>query len=208
MSTTRDDLARALADVRRAYRLLQVYHRRLCDLLQLLDDTLGAAGLSFERWDPINVWRLPRAKKPFFRPETWAWDLTPAYQVGCAWEQAAKGHARRVDVHCIGDTGYVTSSEGEPDPATFKDAEQCATELHVGLWTARAKRADWNSAWVEVHQRPGWDDGQVHAVDVEGVEHTFQALRVDIADLCDPEAVRARLLDPITQWLAETAAAR
>lgn len=203
MSTTRDDLARALCDVRRAYRLLQVYHRRLCDLLQLVDGALTAAGLEFDRWEPINVWRLPRGKKPFFRPETWSWDLTPAYQVRCVWEQAVKGRARRVVIEHIGDTGYTTNSEGEPDPGTFKDAGQSATELRVGLWTARAKRADWDQAWVEVHRIPDWDDGRVHAVAVEGVEHTYRHLAADIADLCDAAAVKEKLLDPIEQWLAE-----
>jgi hypothetical protein len=202
MSTTRDDLSRALCDVRRSYRLLQVYQRRLCDLLQLVDGVLAAAGLEFDRWYPINVARPPRARKPFWSG-TWAWDFTPIYQVRCSWEQATKGRARRVDIDCIADTAYVTNSEGEPDPSTFKDADQSATELHVGLWTARAKRADWNNAWAQVSQLPDWDDGGAHAVLVDGVEHTCRVFRVDIADLVDPEAVRAKLLDPIEQWLAE-----
>lgn len=202
MSTTRDDLARALCDVRRAYRLLQVYQRRLCDLLQLADGVLATAGLEFERWDPINVARPPRGRKPFWSG-TWAWDFTPIYQVRCAWKQAMKGSARRVVIECFADTAYITSSEGEPDPSTFKDASQSATELRVGLWRARAKRANWDQAWVEVHKLPNWADGHVHTVDLEGVEHSFQEHRIDVADLCDPEAVQEKLLRPIEEWLVE-----
>jgi hypothetical protein len=201
MSVSRDDLTRVLSDVRRAYRLLQVYHRRLCDLLDSLHDVLAGGGLAFDRWEPMNVWRLPKPKTPFFRPEQWAWDLTPAYQVRCAWEQAAKGRSRRVIVEAIADTGYTASDEGEPEPSAFKDAEQCATELRVILWTARAKRADWDAAWQKVEQIADPNDGESHAVDVDGVEHTCRCLRVDVADLVDAQAVREKLLDPVEEWL-------
>ncbi|HSN99434.1 MAG TPA: hypothetical protein VLS89_14160 [Candidatus Nanopelagicales bacterium] len=207
MSTTRDDLARSLADVRRAYRLVQLYHRRLCDLLQTVDDTLTRGGLEFDRWDPQNVARLPKAGKPFFRPEHWAWDLTPAYQVRCSWEQATKGQSRRVDLDLIADTGFAPTGEGEPDPGAFVDAERSATELHVGLWTARAKRAAWGEAWTRLEAFQDVFDGKPHTVDIDGVGHTFRHLRVDVADLVDAQAMKARLLDPIEQWLREPGSA-
>ena len=98
-----------------------------------------------------------------------------------------KGSARRVVIECFADTAYITSSEGEPDPSTFKDASQSATELRVGLWRARAKRANWDQAWVEVHKLPNWADGHVHTVDLEGVEHSFQEHRIDVAAIVESQ---------------------
>jgi hypothetical protein len=47
------------------------------------------------------------------------------------------------------------------------------------------------------------NDGQSHAVDVDGVEHTYRRLRVDVADLVDAQAAREKLLDPVEEWLKQ-----
>jgi hypothetical protein len=109
MSSTSFDLPDALANVRRAYRLLHAYHRRLCDLLQLVHESVGKAGLEFESWEPLNVARLPRSATPFF--ENWAWDLTPAYQVRCVWrdghqDKTKEKLVRRVVIDAFADSGW------------------------------------------------------------------------------------------------------
>ncbi|WP_044240347.1 hypothetical protein [Chondromyces apiculatus] len=196
-----EDLAPALADVRRAYRLLQVYHRRVCDLLQTFDEAVTAQGLAFVDWGPLNVYRLPKRRKPFFRPEIWAWDLTPAYQVRCTWEQSTKGHARCVIVEVIADTGYTTVNDGEPDPATFQDESASATEIHVGLWSAHTKRVDWKAAQTLLKSVQGWEQGGPHLVSVGGIQHAYERLRLDMAALTTMDAVRQQMITPVTDWL-------
>jgi hypothetical protein len=204
MSMESSDLARALCDVRRAYRLLQAYHRRLCDLLQTTDETLARQGLTFSHWEPINVARLPKRKSPFFRPTTWAWDFTPIYQVRCSWEKAEKGRSRCVVIEAVADTGFNAGEDGEPDPSRFNDVEKCATELWIALYTARTDKPDWGAAWNKIEQLPDYYDGRAHTVKVGGAEHTYQYRTVNLAELVDEGAVKAKLLAFLEAWLKET----
>ncbi|AKT36094.1 hypothetical protein [Chondromyces crocatus] len=203
MSTQIEDLSCALTDVRRAYRLLQVYHRRLCDLLHAIDETLRAEGMEFSRWEPKNVARLPKATKPFFGPDRWAWELTPAYQVECIWDLATKGRARRVIVEAIGDSGYNPVDDGEPDPARFMDESQAATELHLGLWSAPTKRIDWDAARAVLERMQGWDQEGAQTLVVGGVDVRFQRLRVDLAQLVDVQAEHEKITGPLESWLRQ-----
>jgi hypothetical protein len=206
MSTTRNELAAALADIRRAYRLVQTYQRRLWDLLGRVDDALSHAGLPFKRWMPMNVWAPPKPGTRFF-VDRWAWDFVPAYQIGCEWEQieAERNVARRVFVIATADTGYDATSKGEPDPAAFKPPEECATMLRVGLWTAATRSPDWEEA---VRERGGENkvrEGQSYTLSVKGTKYTYQFFLLDVADLVDAATVKTTLLQPIEAWLAKTA---
>jgi len=202
MSTERAYLAAALTDVRRSYRLVQSYQRRLWDLLQSLDEVLSGAGLPFERWTPMNVWSPPKTGTRFF-VERWAWDFIPAYQIGCEWQgtDAPKNLTRRVFVIATADTGYDATSQGEPDPAQFKPAEECATVLRVGLWTASTGSPDWNEA---LQARKAQSERESYTMTVEGTTYTCQIVHVDVADLVDETAVRTRVLEPIQSWLGTT----
>lgn len=206
MSTTHNQLAAALTDVRRAYRLVQTYQRRLWDLLRGVDDLLSRAGLPFVRWQPMNVNSPPKPGTRFF-VDRWAWDFVPAYQIGCEWQQieTKKKLARRVFVMATADTGYDATSEGEPDPAGFKPAEECATMLRIGLWTAPTTSPDWDEA---VRERGGENKlraGQSHTLNVKGTKYTYMFFLLDVADLVDEVSVKVKLLQPIDAWLAKTA---
>jgi hypothetical protein len=204
MSTQSSDLHRALSEVRRAFRLLHVYHRRLCDLLQTIDETLSRSGLAFQRWSPINVLWLPDGTSPFFRPDKWAWDLSPSYQVLCEWKGAHGDQVRRVVFECVADTGYNTTGGGEPDASRFDDVERCITELRVNMWTARGTDADWGAASKEVGELPDKYDGRAHAVRVGGVDLTYARYAVDAAELVDESAVHAKLCAPLEAWLKDS----
>ncbi|WP_437291028.1 hypothetical protein [Sorangium sp. So ce406] len=200
MSEKNLDLAGALADVRRAYRLLHAYHRRLCDLLQLTDEFLTERGFEFERWVPINVARLPQSTKPFFRPETWAWDLTPAYQVECVWWGSISGTHYKIHIHAIADTGYDDSRDGEPDPTSFRSAETAASELRIGLYRTRAKKPDWSSVWEKLSRIKDRKNGAEHKVRVGVDEYTHRYFDLNLAALGDEGAVKEKLLLPLDEW--------
>jgi hypothetical protein len=96
-------------------------------------------------------------------------------------------------------------SRDEPDPASFKPAEECATMLRVGLWTAATSSPDWDEA---VRERGGENkvrEGQTYTLKLKGTEYTYQFFLVDIADLVDEPAVKAKFLQPIEDWLANLA---
>jgi hypothetical protein len=209
MSITRDELSKALVDVRNAYRLLHAYHRRLCDLLQSVDETVSKAGLRFEQWDCANVAALA-STKPFFVPYNYAWDLTPGYQIRPQWTDQPKKKAnrkdseRRVVIEAHADTGYDDSMGGEPDPTKFKPTDQVTTELRINLSTAGTSTPDWDAVTKKILAPPGMYDGQLHTINVEGVDYTYQYFEVDVAELVDDAAVKAKLLAPIEAWLSAT----
>lgn len=203
MSEKKDELAAALVDVRRAYRLLHAYHRRLQDLLHTTHDFLIKEGFEFESWGPINVARLPQSTKPFFGSH-WGWDLTPGYQVQCIWRRSRDKSSHRIFLHAIADTGYQTSAEGEPNPATFDSAETSRSEIRVGLYRTGTTEPDWGAAWNLLSVKPDRKNGEEHVVVVDKNEYAHRYFDVDLVDLGDENAVREKLLEPIGVWIARS----
>jgi hypothetical protein len=199
MNDKKNELAAALMDVRRAYRLLHAYHRRLQDLFQCLDDVLVPKGIHFKHWRSSNVDRLPKKSKPFFR--NWAWDLTPAYQMSCVWEGVNRKHTYSIGIDAIADTGYNASGDGEPDPSRFKSADHCGSELQIGFWRTTAKEPDWGAAWTQIEKRD-WSNGDIHAATVVRAEYLYRYETVNLVDLVDEHAVREKLLEPLRVWIA------
>lgn len=203
MSTHAQTLPAALADVRRAYRLVQAYQRRLCDLFQLIDEELVEKHqFQFWLWDPFHASRPTQRKTRFFRPKTWAWDLSPGYQVQCQWTATVKKRTRRVAILAIADTGFGDTGTPEPDPGKFAPVEECGTELLIGLWTAETSQPDWDTAWERMQQVKDYFDGKSHQVTVDGKAYVYESRNVSVVDLVDEAAVRAKLLGPIDDWLS------
>lgn len=200
MNDKNDELAAALVDVRRAYRLLHAYHQRLQDLLHTTHDFLLGDGFEFEHWSPINVARLPQSTKPFFGSH-WGWDLTPGYQVQCIWRRSKNKSSHRIHVHAIADTGYNASAEGEPNPATFESAEISRSEIRVGMYRASTTKPDWRGAWEQLSEKADRKNGDVHRVMVDKVEYAHRYFDVDLVELSDEQAVKDKLLEPIRVWI-------
>ena len=205
MSIQREELSKALVDVRNAYRLLHAYHKRTCDLFQTVNETVAKAGLRFERWDPVNVNAL-KPKQPFFAPYNYAWDLTPGYQIQPQWSDKPKkgaksGRARRIVLAAIADTGYDNPEGIDPDPAKFKPSEEVATQIWIRFWTAATPAPTWVDAAAKLETLPTPYDGDVKTLKIKGVDYTYQYSEVDVADLVDDAAVKTKLLAPIEAWL-------
>ena len=204
MNDKKTELAAALVDVRRAYRLLHGYQRRVNDLFYAAHEFLIKQGLEFESWGPLNVWSLPRKNTPFFRPETWAWDLTPAYQVECVWRRSKNEVHHKIHIHAIADTGYNDSDEGEPNPAKFEPAEASRSELRIGLYRTRTTKPDWSGAWEKFSVIANRKGGDIHRVNVAQDEYAHRYFDIDLAELGDEHAVKEKLLRPIEEWSAST----
>lgn len=205
MTISSKELADALVDVRKAYRLIHAYQQRIWDLLRTTDRLLSDAGLPFQRWQPQNVLPPPRGGTRFFT-DRWVWDFIPAYQLSCQWQGTNRKtkFTRRVYLIAIADTGYDPNCKGEPDSKNFEDAEKSRTELSVGLWTATTPSPDWNEAWAAIQKSKHAHDGKTHSVTIKGTTYTYRYLRIDVAELIDDEAVKTRLRAPIEAWLDKT----
>lgn len=194
------DLRAALTDVRRAFRLVYAYQRRVSDLLAELSATLDANGLQFHEWSPHLYGPPTRSGTEFFRADRWAWDMLPGYSPRCEWRsEAAMVVVRRVVMVVRADSGF-RSQYGEPDPQGFVPAEDATSDLKIGLWRASTKVEDWEAAVKAVHALPDVFDGKEHTARVGAVEVAYRLLVVDLADLPDAGAVRTKLLDPLTSW--------
>ncbi len=198
------DLKAALTDVRRAFRLIYAYQRRVSDILAEVSAALDANGLKFFEWSPHLFGPPARSGTEFFRADRWAWDMMPGYSPRCEWRsEAVAVSVRRVVLVVRADSGFRTQY-GEPDPQDFVSVEDATSDLRVGLWRASAKVEDWEMAVKTVHALPDVFDGKERAARVGPAEVAYRHLAVELADLPDAAAVRTRLLDPLTAWAKST----
>ena len=209
MTESKLDLAAALTDVRRAYRLIYAYQRRVSDLLQEVSSTLGARGLEFYWWEANLFGGVGRGGTPFFAAGRWAWDMLPGYAPHCDWRSAAGPDQRRVVVVIRADTGFL-AKQGEPDPATFAQVEASRSELQIFLCRAtggtlapdayNAWDQTWADAWETVKGLGDLRDGRDHVGVIGPAQFTYRYIGIDIAQLPDAAAVRSKLIDPLVEW--------
>ena len=204
--TTSKELETALIDVRRAYRLLHAYHRRLCDLLEIVDERLAKTGFEFDRWQPHHAALPAKASKRFFASDRWAWDLAPSYQLQCEWIATSTKLTRRVVIIAVADTGFDDSCDGEPDPEHFGQVEGATSELGLGLWTADSQKPAWGAAWERFERLPNAHDGREHAVVADGTRYTRKYQTLGLSMLDSESAVKERLLGPVAEWASASAA--
>lgn len=206
------DLGAALTDVRRAYRLIYAYQRRLSDLLQEVSSTLAAQGLEFYWWEAQLFGGVGRGGTPFFASGRWAWDMLPGYAPHCDWRSAAGLDQKRVVVVTRADTGFL-AKQGEPDPANFVPVESSHSELQIFLCRAKGVTLSptaydawdqaWDAAWETVKGLPNLRDGHDHVGVIGPAQFTYRYIAIDLAGLPDAAAVRAKLIDPLVAWASE-----
>lgn len=113
METTMTDLA----TIRRAYRYVVAYERRVLDAITNVDKTVREAGFIPHRW-----WPLYRAFPSHnWAPDRWAWDHIPCYAFRVKWHIGASNTAgnKYVLVDHVADTAFEQKRLGdsvEPDP--------------------------------------------------------------------------------------------
>lgn len=141
------NLAAALVDVRRAYRLLWSYQRRVLDTIGLIAGEFDT--LSFATWQPTDF--FPPAKRSVNPGDHWAADLLPL--MGADFFYLPQGHDRSLAqkgqwmlaINVTSDSGYQIE-EPEPDPGDFEAAEMCESALSIYIVKSLAERP---VRWVE-----------------------------------------------------------
>lgn len=215
------DLKQKLVNVRRANRLLADYHKRVLDILQMVQaeaESVPGLRLKFQHWQPVHHAHIERQhKNPLGH---WAWDFSPLFATWFRWTSEGEEGPRRagqvaVFAQHVTDTGY----EGPPvrrgpDPARFRPAEECETSLH--LWIFALVQGTLPATWDQIeHAFEAGDspfddmDEVVHDLELPGLPATtagtllrYVGWTVSMADLPDEPAVHARVLAPLAARLA------
>ena len=100
----------------------------------------------------------------------------------------------------VADTGFEKVGH-EPDPSAFAAAEDCGTQMWIGLWASDAEEPNWKGAWAALQKLEIPHDGTRQPVKSDDVLYAYEYLHVDVADLTDPNATEKALFRPLREWL-------
>lgn len=183
------DLKSALVDVRRAYRLLWSYQRRMIDLVQLIGDGFDThkfyawASPSFDR--QTNLTSTPLKK--------WAWDGLPFYKVCFLFMPTeASPHNPKagdwlLEVFLDTDNVDVQQMRGEPDASKFPDATTTASMLKLVAWKCTK---DVSANWFrDIWRSSDWPPVDGVPFQVPGKPVVSMSLSVPLEELSNRQSV-------------------
>lgn len=191
MSYRRDELSAALTDVRRAYRLLWAYQRRMDDLTNTFARHLGFVDYWFEPDDKEGWARLPMvsygraylrySSGEYPRREYWNYPK-PGDLMLNFWIESDSEHRR---------LGEQSSWKREPNPIEFRDAAESKSLVHVDIFANLIDRQEITN-WRDGILRPTYyleheDNRLVDHAKVPGIKIFTQTF--DLVDLGDGDAI-------------------
>ena len=147
-----EKLAAALTDVRRAFRLLWAFQRRVLDY-----NKIAYERLAFTEWAPSSLlgtaartgnasWtHLPMADMEFraFRRHS-----DEEYSTGKRWEEFPRANDAVLYMRMRADTGMPLIVRNDPSPLTFEAAERCQTKLLMFIVLNRIDRDQPAPMWA------------------------------------------------------------
>ena len=160
----------AMTDVRRAYRLVWAYQRRMLDMVQAVVKAFPET--THHYWTPTEFDGLPRrASDPI---GCWAWDALPYYSV--SWLRVVEGLEEKhmplagrwmLEIQHEADNGWKDGKD-EPDARIFEKAENSSSTLSIIIWKSEVEKpGNWYAAWNAYSK--DWPDAETdpNAVDEE-----------------------------------------
>ncbi|BCP51757.1 hypothetical protein K32_03740 [Kaistia sp. 32K] len=184
-----------LADVRRAYRLIWGYQRRIMDILNLMADEFDSH--EFYCWKTLD--RDPPAKRGTNPLKKWAWDLLPLYQASFLYTSvgsdlgALKAGEWLLEFYVNSDSIDLKRYQpGEPDALKFGSAEKTNSTISLVAWKCTSDtKADW---FRDVWSYSGWPTGS-DVLQIEDYPVRAVKLEFPIEDLDDKPAIKAAVSD-------------
>ncbi|RJF83323.1 hypothetical protein D3877_01095 [Azospirillum cavernae] len=183
----------ALADVRRAYRLLWSYQKRVLNIVAMIREQLGFVPHHIE-------YQFSRPGQRMESPETWMWDALPFSLIG--FDATNQGDpkaigARLLYIEVVSDTGLMIEKDRgggdwEPNPLVFSPLEESRSELLLYLVENRRNRrgdVSWRNNIMPEVEWPLADGG--HDYKTAGVRTYGE--RIDLVELGDPVALSNRV---------------
>jgi len=210
-----DETRELLMDVRRAFRLVHGYQRRLLDALRPAVEAVQEVHPDLRH---LETKPFPYAK-PMSRHDPtagkWAWDYLPLAHCDMTWATSKRPSDGAVyfGVRHVVDTGFKEERGREPDSAHFDPAAECATLIEPVILRVVGEPAhkEWDGLYgasEEGSKYEGWAEPKVHEVVVGGCRVRFGGLRVDVADLESADTVRERLVQPVALLAQQLAGPR
>lgn len=199
-----DEIERRLVEVRRAYRLIHAYQRRILDMLDESDRWMHRTlHVEFARWRP-SLWNRPAEQTtPFFR-DRWAWDLLPGLHFWVAWNGSRGGVSRQVVFTVSGDQ-WNPSVGREPEAADLAPPEEATSLLYVRCDVVGAREVSWDQAWKALEAQKDWRTKRVsYALGAARCTSEVMA-QMSLAALDGPEALHTKVLEPIARWFGDHA---
>lgn len=200
-----------LATIRRAYRYVVAYERRILDAIARTDEAARDAG--FERKTPHRWWPLYSGfPSRDFAPDRSAWDQLPLYGARFQWDQGENNAAgsRHLLVDHVADTSYEArmledKRRTELDPLEgLPPAEEARSILRfqlVDLLTP-VPAAEWKLFWSQL--LPKYFGGNVASIvptDTPTVRESgpmrLTTWLVDLETISGPEAFDAKFIAPL-----------
>ena len=145
-------LATALIDVRRAYRLLWAFQKRILDYKMIIYNRLG-----FSEWGPVSllgrpgstgnaVWsQLPMADVEFRAIRRHG---NTDYAPGRGWGDYPKINDSVIYIRLRADTGMPLIVRNDTSPLTFNAVENCKTKLLLFIVLNRVDRDQPSNFWA------------------------------------------------------------
>lgn len=178
-----EDLRAALTDVRKAYRLVWMYNRRVMDIAKMVSESFN---VDFYAWDTNGYNRPPKFGTNILEYSELV--TLPFYSVSFLFlGEGANNNIIRpgdwmLEIQAESDSGYLDSEEDSPKPLDLSPVEQCLTHISLYGWYATAAAdANWFfKVWVPT----SWpDDDDVSKLTanpaVSVVRKTFDASDLD-----------------------------
>lgn len=163
MMNVMEEVDTALLDVRKAYRLVYLYQRRVLDLCDEIKKALSE-NLVFYFWAP-SLYRSPPVRDDQSLCVRDAWVFLPLYDF-CVFYLPEGVHNQdhnagdwMLTVRISADSGYPDSGPREPDPLHFKDVASCESTVRLYVYyCSEPFKGNWYFEVFEGNQWPR-DDG-------------------------------------------------
>src|SRR6266511_792365 len=203
---TEEQLDAALLDVRKAYRLIYLYQRRMLDLCS---EIAGAfeIDLNVYQWSSSHYEAPPRrGTNPLSRS---AWDFLPLYDFCVLYlpegvhYQEHKPDDWMLAVRVAADSGYAQVGSAEPDPRDFKGVASCEGTVKLYIYyCSQAFEANWYHGVYNINDFPrDYGEGAF-----ENGVRTF-GMKFSLSEMGDAKAVES-CVDRFRQALREVFPAR
>ncbi len=148
MTAESSQLKEALLDVRKSFRLLWGYHRRIRDIVELCSRMLpGTTPHQLFGQDAVSEKTKPLAGDWF------TWECTPTVDwtfLFLPTGRRSKGASDRTvfGINFTADTEFEDAEIGDPDPHEFGPAEDAETVVYLSMYAARPRiQVDWLQRW-------------------------------------------------------------
>ena len=128
-----EKLAKALVDVRKAYRLIYLYQK---NILSTVDRFVQEFSGVFYWWTPTESSAPPQRGTNLTK--RWAWDLLPLYSAAILYTSGGENTEHfpgdwLLSFQLTTDSSFESDGE-EPNPINFEPAEDGETSIIISLW--------------------------------------------------------------------------